>query len=152
MRSSQQAVPGPAQNHPGTTNGRIDTIAEEQLLVERMTTSGRPKYQPRNLRQSTPTAPPLTHLRRIVEEIATQPYGARPPVRQTMPAAPRALAVVTALALALMAISGWAAPEVGETCQRVIALARRLGANNRIYPPLWSLWTNQFVGDRGMQG
>jgi hypothetical protein len=47
-----------------------------------------------------------------------------------------------------MAVYGWAAPQVGETCKRAIELAHRLGANDRMYSPLWGLWTNQFVGGR----
>jgi tetratricopeptide (TPR) repeat protein len=56
------------------------------------------------------------------------------------------LSVLSDLAPVLMAVYGWAAPEVAETCIRAIELARRLGANERMYPLLWGLWTNQFVG------
>jgi tetratricopeptide (TPR) repeat protein len=58
------------------------------------------------------------------------------------------LSILTALAPVLMAVYGWAAPEVGESCKRAIELGRRLGANDRMYSPLWGLWTNQFVGGR----
>jgi len=58
------------------------------------------------------------------------------------------LSVLTALAPAQMAVYGWAPPEVGETCKRAIHLAGQLGAHERIVPPLWGLWTNQFTGGR----
>jgi hypothetical protein len=58
------------------------------------------------------------------------------------------LSVLTELAPALTAVYGWAAPVVEENGKRAISLARRLGANERMYKPLWSLWTNQFVGGR----
>jgi class 3 adenylate cyclase len=60
----------------------------------------------------------------------------------------RELAILTALAPVLMAVYGWAAPEVGDTCRRAIELAGGLGAHDKMYPPLWGLWTNQFVGGR----
>src|SRR5579875_2315428 len=58
------------------------------------------------------------------------------------------LSVLTALAPALMAAYGWAAPEVEDACRRAIRLAEQLEAADRIYAPLWGLWTNQFVGGR----
>ncbi len=60
----------------------------------------------------------------------------------------RELSILSALAPVLMAVYGWAAPVVGETCTRAIELARRLEAYDRMYPPLWGLWTNHFVGGR----
>ena len=64
----------------------------------------------------------------------------------------RELSVLTALAPVLMAVFGWAAPVVGETCTRAIALAERIGAHGRMYAPLWGLWANQFVGGRLREG
>jgi class 3 adenylate cyclase len=60
----------------------------------------------------------------------------------------RELSVLTALAPVLTAVYGWAASVVEETCKRAIELARRLGANEAMFPLLWGLWTNQFVGGR----
>lgn len=58
------------------------------------------------------------------------------------------LSALTALGTAQTAVHGWAAPEVTETCKRAIELARRFNAKERMYRPLWVLWTNQFVGGR----
>jgi tetratricopeptide (TPR) repeat protein len=58
------------------------------------------------------------------------------------------LSTLTALAPTLMAVYGWAAPEVGETCKRAIDLAGRLGVPGRMWPPLRGLWTHQLVGGR----
>ena len=60
----------------------------------------------------------------------------------------RELSVLAALAPPLMAVYGWASTEVAEACTRAIELARQLQAHDRVYAPLWGLWTNQFVGGR----
>jgi class 3 adenylate cyclase/tetratricopeptide (TPR) repeat protein len=82
----------------------------------------------------------VTHLRRALSDLE------RLPDEQTR--MDRELSVLAALAPVLSAVAGWAAPEVGEVCKRAIDLAQRLGANDRVGPPLWVLWTNQFVGGR----
>ena len=86
----------------------------------------------------------VSHLRRAMADLEQLPEDETRMDRE--------LSVLSALAPALMAVYGWAAPEVGETCRRAIGLARRLGANERIYPPLWGLWTNQFVGGQLRDG
>ena len=82
----------------------------------------------------------VAHLRRALADLEQLP--------EDQARLDQELSVLTALAPVLMATHGWAAPEVGETCSRAIELARRLGAMDRLYPPLWGLWTNQFVGGR----
>jgi len=82
----------------------------------------------------------VAHLRHALADLMQFPEDAARMNRE--------LSVLTALAPALMTVYGWAAPVVGETCERAIEIARRLGANERMYPPLWGLWTNQFVGGR----
>lgn len=62
--------------------------------------------------------------------------------------ADRELSVLTSLAPVLMAAYGWAAPEVSVTCKRAIQLADHLEEKDRMYAPLWGLWTNEFVGGR----
>ena len=62
--------------------------------------------------------------------------------------ADRELSILSALGPVQTAVHGWAAPEVAATCTRAIALARQIEARDRMYPPLWALWTNQFVGGR----
>ncbi len=86
----------------------------------------------------------VAHLRRALANLEQLPEDATRLNRE--------LSVLTALAPVLMAVYGWAAPQVGETCGRAIELARRLGATDRMYPPLWGLWTNQFVGGRLHEG
>ena len=58
------------------------------------------------------------------------------------------LSTLTALAPALMAVYGWADPEVGQTCKRAIDLAGQLGAPDKKWRPLRGLWTHQLVGGR----
>jgi tetratricopeptide (TPR) repeat protein len=82
----------------------------------------------------------VAHLRRALAALERLPHDS---IRMD-----RELSVLAALAPALMAVYGWAASEVGETCGRAIELARRLEAHDRMYAPLWGLWTNQFVGGR----
>jgi tetratricopeptide (TPR) repeat protein len=82
----------------------------------------------------------VAHLRRALADLEQLPEDAFHMNQQ--------LSVLSALAPVLMAVYGWASPEVAETCRRAIELARRLKANDRIYSPLWGLWTNQFVGGR----
>jgi class 3 adenylate cyclase/tetratricopeptide (TPR) repeat protein len=65
-----------------------------------------------------------------------------------LPRIDQELSTLTALAPALMAVYGWAAPEVGETCKRAIDLASQLGAPDKKWRPLRGLWTHQFVGGR----
>jgi class 3 adenylate cyclase/tetratricopeptide (TPR) repeat protein len=67
---------------------------------------------------------------------------------QDMTCMDRELSVLAAMAPVLAAAHGWAAPEIGETCQRAIELARRIEAKDRMYPSFWGLWTNQFVAGR----
>ncbi|MEP7001770.1 MAG: adenylate/guanylate cyclase domain-containing protein [bacterium] len=64
----------------------------------------------------------------------------------------RELSVLTALAPVLMAVYGFGAPIVGDTCTRAIDLAIRLTAHDRMYAPMWALWANQFVGGRLREG
>jgi class 3 adenylate cyclase/tetratricopeptide (TPR) repeat protein len=79
----------------------------------------------------------VAHLRRALADLEQLPEDGTHMNHQ--------LSVLSALAPVLMAVYGWAAPEVAETCRRAIDLARQLRANDRMYPPLWGLWTNQFV-------
>jgi class 3 adenylate cyclase/predicted ATPase len=46
---------------------------------------------------------------------------------------------------ALMAVQGYAAPDVRATYRRAQELSQRLGDVSRMYPILWGLWANQFV-------
>lgn len=80
----------------------------------------------------------VAHLRRALAELDQLPHD--------LARMDRELSVLTVLAPAASAVYGWAASEVGEACRRAIELARQLGAPERMYAPLWGLWTNQFVG------
>jgi class 3 adenylate cyclase/tetratricopeptide (TPR) repeat protein len=51
-----------------------------------------------------------------------------------------------AIAPTLMTLHGWASPAVAEACERARALCQRLDRPDRLYPPVWGLWTNLFVG------
>ncbi|MFZ2107383.1 MAG: adenylate/guanylate cyclase domain-containing protein [Roseiarcus sp.] len=82
----------------------------------------------------------VSHLRRALADLGQL---SEDPIRLN-----RELEVLTALAPVLSAVAGWGAPVVGETCSRAIELARRLGADDRIYALMWVLWSNQFVGGR----
>jgi len=58
------------------------------------------------------------------------------------------LSIHTALAPVQMAAFGWASPLVDATCRRAIDLAERLRDEERVFAPLWGLWSNQFVAGR----
>ncbi len=89
-------------------------------------------------RSAVPEA--MAHLRRALADLAELPEDDSRMDRE--------LSVLSVLAPVLMAVHGWAAPEVGEACARAIELALKLEAHARMYPPMWGLWTNQFVGGR----
>jgi hypothetical protein len=82
----------------------------------------------------------VAHLRRALSDLERLPEDEARMGRE--------LTVLEPLAPAVMAVFGWAAPEVERTCQRAIDLAGRLGAHDRVFAPLFGLWTNQFVGGR----
>jgi tetratricopeptide (TPR) repeat protein len=50
-----------------------------------------------------------------------------------------------AIAPTLMTVHGWASPTVAEACERARALCMQLDRPDKLYPPVWGLWTNQFV-------
>jgi class 3 adenylate cyclase/tetratricopeptide (TPR) repeat protein len=59
-----------------------------------------------------------------------------------------------AIAPTLMTVHGWASPTVAEACERARELCERLNRPDLLYPPLWGLWTNLFVGgqlDRALE-
>jgi tetratricopeptide (TPR) repeat protein len=51
-----------------------------------------------------------------------------------------------AIAPTLMTVHGWASPSVAEACERGRALCQQLNRPDKLYPPVWGLWTNLFVG------
>lgn len=51
-----------------------------------------------------------------------------------------------AIAPTLMTVHGWASPLVAEACERARDLCRQLESPDKLYPPVWGLWTNLFVG------
>jgi len=51
-----------------------------------------------------------------------------------------------AIAPTLMTVHGWASPTVADACERARTLCQQLNRPDRLYPPLWGLWTNLFVG------
>lgn len=50
-----------------------------------------------------------------------------------------------AIAPTLMTVNGWASPTVAKACERALALCQQLNRPDKLYPPLWGLWTNLFV-------
>ena len=51
-----------------------------------------------------------------------------------------------AIAPTLMTVHGWASPTVAEACERARTLCHHLNWRDKLYPPIWGLWTNLFVG------
>ena len=51
-----------------------------------------------------------------------------------------------AIAPTLMTVHGWASPTVAEACERARTLCHHLNRRDKLYPPIWGLWTNLFVG------
>ncbi len=76
---------------------------------------------------------------------ALEGLGRLPESEQTLA---RELELQIAIAPTLMTVHGWASPSVARACERARALALQLGRPDRLYPPLWGLWTNLFVGGR----
>jgi class 3 adenylate cyclase/tetratricopeptide (TPR) repeat protein len=82
----------------------------------------------------------VSHFRRAMADLDWLPVDAERMDQE--------LSTLTALAPTLMAVYGWAAPEIGEACKRAIDLAARLGAQDRMWGPLRGLWTHELVGGR----
>lgn len=57
----------------------------------------------------------------------------------------RELELQILLAPLLMAVHGWGAVEVEQTCTRALRLAQDLGRDDLSYAPQWGLWTNHFL-------
>ena len=60
----------------------------------------------------------------------------------------RELDLQIAIAPTLMTVHGWASPSVAEACERARTLCHRLDRPDKLYPAVWGLWTNLFVGGR----
>ena len=58
----------------------------------------------------------------------------------------RELDLQIAVAPTLMTVNGWASPTVAEACERARELSARLERPDLLYPAVWGLWTNLFVG------
>jgi len=74
----------------------------------------------------------IAHLERAIVLLAALPAGPR--------RAEQELALQIALGSQLMAISGWAAPEVERAYARAHTLAQEVGDAPRLFPALWGLW------------
>jgi len=51
-----------------------------------------------------------------------------------------------AIAPTLMTVHGWASPLVADSCERARTLCQQLNRADKLYPAVWGLWTNRFVG------
>jgi class 3 adenylate cyclase/tetratricopeptide (TPR) repeat protein len=51
-----------------------------------------------------------------------------------------------AIAPTLMTVHGWASPLVADSCERARTLCLQLNRTDKLYPAVWGLWTNRFVG------
>lgn len=59
-----------------------------------------------------------------------------------------------AIAPTLMTLYGWASPTVAQACERARSLSHQLERPDKLYEPIWGLWTNLFVGgqlDRALE-
>ncbi|PYQ06664.1 MAG: hypothetical protein DMF82_05645 [Acidobacteria bacterium] len=74
----------------------------------------------------------IAHLERAIVLLEALPAGPRP--------AEQELALQIALGSQLMAINGWAAPEVERAYARAHALAQEVGDAPQLFPALWGLW------------
>jgi class 3 adenylate cyclase/tetratricopeptide (TPR) repeat protein len=66
----------------------------------------------------------------------------------------RELDLQIAVAPTLMTVHGWASPTVAEACERARELCGLLDRPDQLYPAIWGLWTNYFVGgqlDRALE-
>ena len=51
-----------------------------------------------------------------------------------------------AIAPTLMTVHGWASPLVADSCERARTLCQQLNRADKLYPAVWGLWTDRFVG------
>jgi class 3 adenylate cyclase/tetratricopeptide (TPR) repeat protein len=78
------------------------------------------------------------HFSRALDGLKT--LGASPVIQE------KELDLQIAIAPTLMTLHGWASPRVAEACERARDLCQQLNRPDKLYPALWGLWTNLFVG------
>jgi class 3 adenylate cyclase/tetratricopeptide (TPR) repeat protein len=78
------------------------------------------------------------HFTRALEGLSRLP--------ETQETLAKELELQIAIAPTLMTVHGWASPTVAEACERARELCGRLNRPDMLYPPVWGLWTNFFVG------
>ena len=78
------------------------------------------------------------HFARALEGLRKLPASAEIQARE--------LDLQIAIAPTLMTVHGWASPTVAEACERARALCQQLERPDKLYAPVWGLWTNLFVG------
>jgi class 3 adenylate cyclase/tetratricopeptide (TPR) repeat protein len=57
----------------------------------------------------------------------------------------RELDLQIAIAPTLMTLQGWGAPSVASSCLRAQDLCKQLQCHDKLYSPIWGLWSNRFV-------
>ena len=57
----------------------------------------------------------------------------------------RELDLQIAIAPTLMTVNGWGSPTVAVACKRARDLAIELNRPDKMYPPIWGIWTNLFL-------
>ena len=80
------------------------------------------------------------HFRRAIECLATLPAGPERDLRE--------LDLQDLIAPTLFSVYGWASTEAEQACRRARDLAIELGRHDRLYPPLWGLWSVYFLRGR----
>jgi predicted ATPase/class 3 adenylate cyclase len=77
------------------------------------------------------------HFRRAIDCLTTLPTTTNRKARE--------LELQNLIAPVLMSVYGWASTEVEQACQRGRLLAEELGRHDRLYGPLWGLWSVYFL-------
>jgi class 3 adenylate cyclase/tetratricopeptide (TPR) repeat protein len=79
----------------------------------------------------------IAHLERALRQTESQP--------PSMERDHTELGLHLCIAPALMAINGWAAPQVETSCRAALELSDQLGKSDSMLPALWGLWSVYFV-------
>jgi predicted ATPase len=88
-------------------------------------------------RQRSANAEAIAHLNKGLVLLKTLP--------ETLKRARQELDLQTTLGPALMAIKGYAAPDVAQVYTRARALCQQMRETSRLFPVLWGLWMYHFV-------
>lgn len=128
----RQTFPDEAERHPEVVARHLSGGGQHEQACDYWSAAGDRALA----RMAVPEA--HGHYSQALESIKSLP--------ETLDTMAKELELQIAIAPTLMTVHGWAAPPVAEACERARSLCSALQRPDRMYPPVWGLWTNRFAG------